>query len=627
MDMRSRRLGVDFGTSNTVAVYQRADGAVAPLLFDASPMLSSGVFAGPDGLLTGADAERASAGNPAGYEPNPKRRIDDGTVWLGDREIAVVDLIGAVLARVAAEAYRVAGGPPDQVVLTHPAAWSRTRLAVLGEAARRAGLTSVSLTSEPVAAAAYFSTVLGRDLSPGRCVLVYDLGGGTFDVSVVRRTPHGLEVLINDGLPDLGGLDLDALVVAHARSLTTADTGWGRLDWPEAATDQRARRTLWAGARAAKEQLTRHAGSDVHVPLIEQDIHLTRGEFESAAGPHLDRTVALTLSTLRAAGVPRESVEGLFLVGGSSRIPLVATLLHQRLGIPPTVLDQPELVVAQGSLCLAPPQPAPAGPPAAPWPPPPVSVPPVSVPPVSVPPGSVPPGSVPPGSVPSGLPFGGPIAPPTVPARGTNPVLRRRLGIALSAVLAVLLVAGTGYVLWDNGLLPFGSGLSGNGRASAAQFTDSQLLALAKPFLNDGGCNAKTVVDQITDDVVCTERGTASFKWGVEFQTGDGATRSSQRQNALAKATNKTRFKSFTYTLKGYLTGHGAVWVKHTPGDTSDLDDHCYLYWDDDRSNAFATLDEDEFTFDDVGGKPACEVDWDKYLRDSFGKDVSLTVS
>jgi hypothetical protein len=226
------------------------------------------------------------------------------------------------------------------------------------------------------------------------------------------------------------------------------------------------------------------------------------------------------------------------------------------------------------------------------------------------------------------LPFRGPVAPPTAPRRDSNPALRRRLTIVLSAVLAVLLLAGTGYALWDSGLLPFGSGLSGNGRASAAQFKDHQLLALAKPFLNDGDCRAKTVVDQITDDVVCTERSTTSFKWSVDFETtGDGASRQLQRQAALTKAADKTRFKSFTYTLKGYLTGHGAVWVQHSPGATSDLDDHCFLYWDDDRSNAFATLSEDEFTFDDVGDKPSCEADWDKYLSDSFGKDVSLTVS
>jgi hypothetical protein len=348
------RLGVDFGTSTTVGLLRRPDGAMTQLLFDSSPLLRSAVFARPDGtLLTGVDAERAAAADPAGLEPNPKRRIDDGTTWLGERELAVVDLVAAVLARQWREAVRVAGGEPDAVVLTHPAAWSRTRLAVLSDAARRAGMpTSVRFVSEPVAAAAYFATILGRDLPPGQALVVYDLGAGTFDVSVVRRSPGGFEVVAADGLADVGGLDLDGSVVDHARSLTaSAAQAWGRLDWPEDASDQRARRDLWQGARAAKELLSRHAQADLYVPLVETDLHLTREEFEKAARPLLERTVAMTRNLLRSSGVSRESVAGLFLVGGSSRIPLAATLLHRTLGIAPTVIDQPELVVAHGGLC------------------------------------------------------------------------------------------------------------------------------------------------------------------------------------------------------------------------------------------------------------------------------------
>jgi hypothetical protein len=116
-------LAVDFGTSYPVGVLRRGAGPASALLFDASPMLASGVFAGADAVvLTGADAERAASGYPAGLEANPKRHIDDGTVWLGEREIPVVDLIAAVLGRVGAEAARVAGQVPSAVVLTHPVA-------------------------------------------------------------------------------------------------------------------------------------------------------------------------------------------------------------------------------------------------------------------------------------------------------------------------------------------------------------------------------------------------------------------------------------------------------------------------------------------------------------------------
>src|SRR5690349_17230355 len=104
------RLGVDFGTSSTVAVLTGPHGRVQSLLFDASPILASAVFAAPGGeLLTGGDAERAAGSYPAGFEASPKRCIDDATLWLGEGERPVVDLIAAVLGRVAVEAHRVAG--------------------------------------------------------------------------------------------------------------------------------------------------------------------------------------------------------------------------------------------------------------------------------------------------------------------------------------------------------------------------------------------------------------------------------------------------------------------------------------------------------------------------------------
>ncbi|MEV0128599.1 DUF3105 domain-containing protein [Dactylosporangium sp. NPDC050688] len=346
------RLGIDFGTSATAASLLGPDGRLRSLLFDVSPLLASAVFVGPDGtVLTGADAERAALSFPAGFEANPKRRIDDTTVWLGERELRVTELIGAVLQRVATEARRVAGRPPADVVITHPATWGRARKSVLAEAARQAGLGEAGLVPEPVAAAAYFASVLDRQITPGRCLVVYDLGAGTFDVSVVRPSAAGFEVVASTGLDDVGGLDLDAAIVRHARSVTgSAGAQWGRLDWPQDPADQQARQLLWRAARAAKEQLSRHAAADLTIPLVDTTLHLTREEFEKAALPVLERTAALTLATLRESGIPREEISGVFLVGGSSRIPLAATVLHRTLGIAPTVIDQPELVVAEGSL-------------------------------------------------------------------------------------------------------------------------------------------------------------------------------------------------------------------------------------------------------------------------------------
>ncbi|MFY1691990.1 Hsp70 family protein [Plantactinospora sp. WMMB782] len=341
-------LGIDFGTSHTVAALRMPGDRIESLLFDASPLLPSAVLAQPDGhLLVGSDALRGSRLDPSRLEPNPKRRIDDGTLLLGEVETPVGEAVRAVLARVARTAQRALGVVPRPVVLTHPASWGLRRRTVLTEAATGAGLGNPSLVAEPVAAAMYFSEVLGHRVRPGDTLVVYDLGGGTFDVSAVRRTTDGgWTVLATAGLDDVGGVDVDAAIVdwivahpgvdAPARGTAIVALRWWQLVRQE--------------ARAAKEQLSRVAAASMVLPGLDRDIHLTREEFERLARPLLDRTVALTTSTLAAGNVAADRLAGVFLVGGSSRIPLVATMLHRALGLPPTVIDQPELVVAHGSL-------------------------------------------------------------------------------------------------------------------------------------------------------------------------------------------------------------------------------------------------------------------------------------
>ncbi|MEV6521137.1 Hsp70 family protein [Longispora sp. NPDC051575] len=347
--MNGFRLSVDYGTSHTVAVLRWPDGRTRTLLFDSSPLLLSAVFAAPDGrLVTGRDAERAARADPARYEPNPKRRVIDGAVLLGDRSVPVTDLIAATLRVVAGEATRVAGELPGDVVLTYPAEWAAIRRTVLVEAAEAAGLPRPRLVPEPVAAAAYFATVLGHRVGPGQVVVVYDLGGGTLDVSAVRRTPDGYEVAAVEGMPDFGGLDLDAVVVDLLAGHVDP-AAWSRLTRPATMADRRAFRALWDDARAAKETLSRQANASVLLPSVGRDLQVGREEFEAAARGVLSRSAELTATVVRRHG-GGDRLAGLFLVGGSTRIPLVATMLHQATGVAPTALEQPELVVAEGAL-------------------------------------------------------------------------------------------------------------------------------------------------------------------------------------------------------------------------------------------------------------------------------------
>ncbi|GGN54360.1 hypothetical protein GCM10010112_04050 [Actinoplanes lobatus] len=339
-------LGVDFGTSNTVAVARWPDGRARPILVDGSPLLPSAVFADSDGsLLVGRDAVHSARLDPARFEPNPKRRVDDGLVLLGEREFETVELIAAVLARVAEEWHRAVGPHRPEVTLTCPATWGAARRTLLAEAAARAGLEGARLVAEPVAAATYFAEVLGRDVPIGSVVVVHDFGAGTFDTSVVARTSSGFEVLAVDGRDDLGGLDVDAVVVEHLR---TGD--WARLMEPSTVEERRARRQLWDDVRIAKERLSRAQAADFVVPLLDIEAHLTREELETVARPVLEQTVEITRNLLRWADLPDGRLAGVFLVGGASRIPLVATLLHRALGDPPVVIEQPELVVAEGSI-------------------------------------------------------------------------------------------------------------------------------------------------------------------------------------------------------------------------------------------------------------------------------------
>jgi cell division ATPase FtsA len=344
-------LGVDFGTSNTVAVARWPDGRARPILIDGSPLLPSAVYAEPNGqLIVGRDAVHSARLDPARFEPNPKRRIDDGKVLLGEHEVPVGDLIAAVLARVAEEWHRAVGPVRPDVTLTCPATWGATRRTLLAEAAAGAGLEGARLVAEPVAAATYFAEVLGRDVPIGSVVMVHDFGAGTFDASVVARTAEGFEVLAVDGRDDIGGLDVDAAIVEHLGTLFTAEPDWERLSAPTTVEERRAQRQLWDDVRIAKERLSRTQSADLVVPLLNREVHLTRDELETLARPVLDQTVQVTRSLLRWADLPEGRLAGVFLVGGASRIPLVATLLHRALGEAPVVIEQPELVVAEGSI-------------------------------------------------------------------------------------------------------------------------------------------------------------------------------------------------------------------------------------------------------------------------------------
>ncbi|WP_432984113.1 Hsp70 family protein [Dactylosporangium sp. CA-233914] len=345
-------IGVDLGTSNTVAVVRHPDGRTRPLLVDGAPIMPSGVYVDEHGRIhVGRDAYRLAGLDPSRFDPNPKRRIDEPTVLLGDRELPTVDLLAAILGAVARAAVEAVGFLPT-AVLTYPAAWGTRRRDTLAEAARRAGWPPVRLVPEPVAAARYFADVLRRPVPVGAAIAVFDFGGGTLDIAVVRNENGRFAVIGSGGLEDLGGLDVDAAIVEHLGNVInqTAPASWAALRNPQSTSQRRDRRLFWDDIRGAKEMLSRATVAPITVPGQDQAIHLTREELERVTDPLIRRAVWETGKVVQSAGLRPDQLAGMFLVGGSSRLPLAARLLHAELGIAPTVLEQPELPVAEGAL-------------------------------------------------------------------------------------------------------------------------------------------------------------------------------------------------------------------------------------------------------------------------------------
>jgi actin-like ATPase involved in cell morphogenesis len=503
-------LSVDLGTSNTVAVLSAHGRPPRVIEVDGSATMPSALFAADDGnLVVGRDAERRARLDPARFEPNPKRRVDEGTLLLGDVVVPVTEALGAVLRRVADETSRQLGGAkPDEVRLTHPAQWGPVRRNVLLAAARLAGMgTNLVLVPEPVAAAAHFASFPGQQLGPGQALAVYDLGAGTFDVAIVAATQTGYVVLAEAGLPDLGGLDVDQALLEHVgRQVSIRDPArWQSILRPESTGDRRAQRALREDVKAAKEALSRHPQTEVPLPEPFEDVLVTRVELEALIRPSLLRSVELLASTIRSTGMTPDRLVGIYLVGGSSRIPLIATLIAEQLRVVPSSLDQPETAVALGAHHITAegvslrtgnigPQAPPTGgfrQPVMPPPMPQQQPAPLSRAPVAGPPSAPTPVATPQspalGNPVMGLPSTAafPAQPPPPPAGGGG---RRKIMLGVAAVVALAIVAvGAVFLLQPDSDLPTAESCGQKGDPDNEGFTDC-LRQLAGGVAESGDC-------------------------------------------------------------------------------------------------------------------------------------------
>ncbi|GAA3654825.1 Hsp70 family protein [Lentzea roselyniae] len=330
-----RVLSVDLGTANTVAVL--SDHGVVDL--DGGPTMPSSVYLDEDGTLrVGREAERRSRQDPSRYEPNPKRHIDEATIKLGETNLPVNDALAAIYARVMESVTPLLGGGQlDEIRLTHPAEWGPTRRNKLLSSARLAGMTG-QLVPVPEAIAV-------ASLGGGRPLAVYDFGADTFDVSVLDSEHR---ILADGSLSDVGGLDVDQALLEHiGRAVSHKDpAGWQRLLRPVTVDDHRARLGLREELRLAKEDLSELPQVEVMMPEPFEKVVVTRAELEALIRPSLIRSAELLIATVQKAGVTPEHV---YLVGGSCRMPLVAQVIAEKVGIVPTNPDHPETIVASGA--------------------------------------------------------------------------------------------------------------------------------------------------------------------------------------------------------------------------------------------------------------------------------------
>jgi actin-like ATPase involved in cell morphogenesis len=345
-------LGIDVGTTRTAAATCRlgawpADTEIVNL-GDRSSAVPSVLFVGDDGsVVVGEAAERRATSDPDHIVREFKRRIGDPTpVLVSGRPWAPEELAARLVQWVVDRVAQREGGPASRMAVTHPASWGAHKKDLLGAALRRYGLP-VTFLAEPQAAALHYAAA--ERVEPGSTIAVYDFGGGTFDAAVVHKDPHGFSLLGRpEGVDRLGGIDLDELVFEHVvEGLPDAFEGLDETDPAVLSAVAAVRREC----TEAKEALS--ADTEVSIPVLtpagQGSVRLHRSEFEAMIHPHVEETVSALRRAIASAGVGAEQLTAVLLVGGSSRIPLVAQMVSDQLGRPVAVDADPKNAIAKGA--------------------------------------------------------------------------------------------------------------------------------------------------------------------------------------------------------------------------------------------------------------------------------------
>ena len=345
----SEIVGIDLGTTNSLIGVVR-EGVPTILEVDGAALLPSVVGLDAAGtLLVGTPARNQLVAAPERTVRSIKRHMGDPehTVTLGSSPYTPEALSAHILRRLAEAAGPALGREVRRAVVTVPAYFAQRQRQATMRAGELAGLDVVRLLNEPTAAALAY----GLDRQGAETVLVYDLGGGTFDVSVVELGGGVTEVRASHGDRQLGGDDFDALIRDELLAAFAAEHG---LDLRG---DRQAMGRLTRAAEAAKMRLSDHPYAEIREEFLAEqagrslhlEFELTRARFEEMIQPLLAGTTEAVRRALRDAGMEAGALDAVLLVGGSTRIPAVRELVAAELGFEPRQEVHPDLAVALGA--------------------------------------------------------------------------------------------------------------------------------------------------------------------------------------------------------------------------------------------------------------------------------------
>jgi len=351
-------VGVDLGTTFSIVAHVDETGRPITVLNGSGDMLTpSAVLFEEDEIVVGREAARASVMMPDSFAECFKRDMG-GTVYhrkLGDVDVPPEVLSAFVLERLKHDT-ELRLGPIRKVVITVPAFFDETRRKATQEAGRMAGLEVLDIINEPTAAAVayghqhgFFNPSRSPSKSEPQRVLVYDLGGGTFDVTILEIDGNRFRAVATDGDVELGGKDFDERLVEFIAEKFASEHGADPRSDPQDAAQ------LWLDVQEAKHALSERQRAMVMVfhAGVRMRVEITRERFEDLTRDLLERTETTTSLVVKDAGLEWSQIDRVLLVGGSSRIPMVCDMLRRITGKEPDRSASPDEVVAHGAALYA----------------------------------------------------------------------------------------------------------------------------------------------------------------------------------------------------------------------------------------------------------------------------------